>query len=77
MRHLVTFILRVWVGIEAVPQTWEGQVECVATGERAHVRGETDMARFVESHLADAADQNLQSEAPSESPAKHIGEKQD
>lgn len=51
MRHLVTFILRLWVNTEAVPPACEGEVECVATGERIHVRKQEDVARFVKTRL--------------------------
>ena len=49
MRHLVTFILRLWVSAEEA--SCEGEVECVATGERRHVRKQEDVARFVETRI--------------------------
>ena len=51
MRHLVTFILRLWVEAEADPQGWEGQVEYVATGERMHVRSQAEIVHFVECRM--------------------------
>ena len=51
MRHLVTFILRLWVETETDSPNWEGQVECVATGERLHVRNRDDIAHFVEARI--------------------------
>ena len=60
MRTLVTFIMRLWVDPQE-PQpalsgsegpAWEGQVECIGTGERAHVRCPEDLARFIGDHVA-------------------------
>lgn len=48
MRHLVTFIVRLWVETQAELPTWEGQVECVANGERGHISGLEDLGRFIE-----------------------------
>ncbi len=55
LRTLVTFILRLWVDpqseghalIGGEGPVWEGQVECVADGARAHVRSVEDLARFI------------------------------
>lgn len=55
MRKQVTFILRLWTDPQHAPSSWEGQVECVADGERAHVRGGEELLRFVETHVARAA----------------------
>ncbi len=61
MRTLVTFILRLWIDPQAKelalsgsegPPAWEGQVECVADGARAHVRSAEDLARFIEAQTA-------------------------
>jgi hypothetical protein len=54
MRTQVTFILRLWIDPEAEPPSWEGQVECIADGERTHVRGREELARFVEAHAVSA-----------------------
>lgn len=51
MRHLVTFILRLWVDPETGPTSCEGQVECVATGEQRHIHSSEDFVRFIESRL--------------------------
>ncbi len=51
MRHQVTFILRLWVNPDRGPASCEGQVECVATGEQAHVRSQAEAARFILHHL--------------------------
>jgi predicted secreted Zn-dependent protease len=59
MRTLVTFILRLWVDPEAVEHNWEGQVECVASGERTHVRGPDDMARFIEARIAESQTEDV------------------
>jgi hypothetical protein len=50
MRTLITFILRLWVDPQVEEPAWEGQVECVASGERVHVRGQEELVRFIESH---------------------------
>jgi hypothetical protein len=50
MRTQVTFILRLWIDPQAEPPAWEGQVECIADGERAHVRGAEELAHFVAVH---------------------------
>jgi hypothetical protein len=52
MRTLVTFILRLWVDPQVDEPAWEGQVEDVASGERAHVRGPEELARFIETQMA-------------------------
>jgi len=51
MRHLVTFILRLWVDSESSPAACEGQVECVATGEQSHIRSQAEAAHFIKTHL--------------------------
>jgi hypothetical protein len=54
MRTLVTFILRLWVDPQADEPAWEGQVENVTAGERAHIRGPEELARFLEAQTAEA-----------------------
>lgn len=56
MRTLVTFILRLWVDPQTQEPAWEGQVECVANGARAHVHNQEDLARFIEAQ-ADAGNE--------------------
>ena len=51
MRHLVTFIVRLWIDTEADSAASEGQVECITTGERGHVRNPEDIVRFIDTHL--------------------------
>ena len=51
MRRLVTFILRLWVNTETAPPGCEGQVECVATGERMHIRTQEEVIHFIEAHI--------------------------
>jgi hypothetical protein len=51
VRRLVTFILRLWVNAETDPPAYEGQMECVPTGEQAHIRQPEDITRFVQTHL--------------------------
>ena len=51
MRHLVTFIVRLWIDTEADSAVCDGQVECVATGERVHVRNREDIVRFIDTRL--------------------------
>lgn len=51
MRKLITFIVRLWADAQAEPPAWEGQVECIADGARAHVRGGEALVQFVEAHV--------------------------
>ena len=51
MRQLVTFIVRLWIDTEADSTACEGQVECVTTGERGHVRNHEDIVRFIDVRL--------------------------
>ncbi len=61
MRRLVTFVVRLWVDPQAQEPAlrdgeglaWKGQVECVGTDERAHVRGAAELARFIEAQMAE------------------------
>lgn len=48
MRTVVTFILRLWVDPQAQQPDWEGQVECVRDGARAHICSAEDLVRFIE-----------------------------
>jgi hypothetical protein len=52
MRTVVTFILRLWIDPQANEPTWEGQVECVADGARAHIRNQEELARFIEAETS-------------------------
>lgn len=54
MRRVITFILRLWVEAGPKAPAWEGQAECLATGQRLHVRGEADVAQFLDGQLAQA-----------------------
>ncbi len=62
MRTLVTFILCLWVDPQADAPAlsgsegpaWEGRVECVRTGRRAHVRDVTDLARFIAAETSES-----------------------
>jgi hypothetical protein len=47
MRRLVTFIVRLWVDAKSDPTSCEGQVEYIATGERAHIRSEEEVLHFI------------------------------
>jgi hypothetical protein len=49
MRTFVTFILRLWVDPQAVDQPWEGQAECVTTGEQVHVHSPENVLDFIKS----------------------------
>jgi hypothetical protein len=51
VRRLVTFILRLWVNSEDGLATYEGQVECVATGERMHIRTQEEVIHFIETRV--------------------------
>ena len=53
MRTLVTFILRLWVDPQAKEPAWEGRIENVGSGERAHVRGPEELARFIEAQTSE------------------------
>ncbi|MEJ5310630.1 MAG: hypothetical protein WHX52_12730 [Anaerolineae bacterium] len=50
MRHLITFIVRLWVDAQAVPPAWEGQVECVTNGEHEHIRMPEELLQFIATH---------------------------
>jgi hypothetical protein len=50
MRHLVVFVLRLWVDSESNPASYEGQMEYIATGERTHIRTEKDVIHFIHTH---------------------------
>ena len=51
MRRHVTFILRLWVDSEDGLAAYEGQVECLATGERRHIRTQEEVIHFIETHI--------------------------
>lgn len=51
MRHLATFIVRLWVDPKSDPTTCEGQVEYVATGEQVHIRSEEEAIRFIYKYI--------------------------
>ena len=51
MRHIVTFIIRLWVDPEDYQPTCEGQIECLATGEQTHIRNQADAWRFIDGCL--------------------------
>ena len=59
MRTQITFILRLWIDPRAEPSAWEGQVECIADGQRAHVRGGEELARFFEAHAVSLDDRQF------------------
>ena len=52
MRRHVTFILRLWVDSEDGLAAYAGQVECLATGERIHIRTQEDVIHFIETHTS-------------------------
>ena len=52
MRRLVTFVLRLWVDAGTEGQPWQGEVECVATGEHTRFRRREDLLHFIESSVA-------------------------
>ncbi len=60
MRTLVTFILRLWVDPQAGIPGWEGQVECLASNERIHIRGLQDLARFIEIQTSTSSQNDLE-----------------
>lgn len=52
MRRLVTFVLRLWVDAGTEGQPWQGEVECVATGEHTRFRRREDLLHFIEASVA-------------------------
>lgn len=50
MRCLVTFIVRLWVDVQADPPIWEGQVECVASAELRPIRTPEELLAFIATH---------------------------
>lgn len=61
MRTLVTFILRLWVDPQGQAPAWEGQVECVRDGARAHISSQDELLRFIETQT-DAAHEDPNSQ---------------
>ncbi|HQE93848.1 MAG TPA: hypothetical protein PLH19_12450 [Anaerolineae bacterium] len=55
MRRLVTFVVRLWVDAQAEPPSWEGQVECIADGEHAHIGTAEELLGFIHTHTATEA----------------------
>ena len=55
MRRLVTFVLRLWVDAGTEGQPWQGEVECVATGEHTRFRRREDLLRFIEANAVSSA----------------------
>ena len=59
MRRVITFILRLWVTSETALPACEGEVECVATGEREHIRTGADAERFIRTCLSPRPDSGV------------------
>lgn len=67
MRRLVTFVLRLWVDAGTEGQPWQGEVECVATGEHTRFRRREDLLRFIEANAVSSAEPDTgDREAPGE-----------
>lgn len=50
MRRLMTFIVRLWLDVQAEPSTWEGEVECVPDGAHGPIRAPEDLLGFIAAH---------------------------
>lgn len=50
MRKTVTFIMRLWVDPQNSHPNIEGQVECIADGDKAHVFSIEDLSHFIKIH---------------------------
>ncbi|HOV47004.1 MAG TPA: hypothetical protein PLM06_00015 [Anaerolineae bacterium] len=61
MRRLVTFVVRLWVDVQTDLPAWEGQVECIADGEHAHIGTADELLGFIYAHVTTeaAADRKL------------------
>jgi hypothetical protein len=56
MRHLVTFIVRLWIDPQTERPDWEGQVECVASDQRVHIHSAEGLLRFIEAEIGESAE---------------------
>jgi len=54
MRHVITFIVRLWVDPQVEKLDWEGQVECVAGDGRVHIHNAEDLLRFIEAEVGES-----------------------
>jgi hypothetical protein len=54
MRHLITFIVRLWVNPQVEKPDWEGQVECVASDQRVHIHSAEDLRHFIEAEVGES-----------------------
>ena len=56
MRRLITFIMRLWLDVQAEPSTWEGEVECVTDDKRVQIRAPEELLAFIDAHTAAAVE---------------------
>lgn len=56
MRRLITFIMRLWLDVQAEPSTWEGEVECVTDDKCVQIRAPEELLAFIDAHTAAAAE---------------------
>lgn len=64
MRHLMTFIVRLWLDERTPAPTWEGQVECVADSEQLLIHTPEELLAFIATHTAAAPAQPLPGALP-------------
>jgi len=57
MRHLITFIVRLWVDAQTEPPAWEGQVECVGDGAHEYIRAPDELLAFIDAHTITPTEQ--------------------
>jgi len=63
MRRLITFIMRLWLDVQAEPSTWDGEVECVADGAYGPIHTPEDLLGFIAAH-APTSEHPALAEAP-------------
>jgi hypothetical protein len=62
MRRLMVFILRLWGDLDSDPPPYEGQVECVASGERMHIQRPDEIIQFIETCFASSTPKEIDPE---------------
>ncbi|MDX9954198.1 MAG: hypothetical protein RBT75_08890 [Anaerolineae bacterium] len=50
MRHLITFVVRLWLDVQTPASTWEGQVECVANSDQLLTHTPEELLAFIATH---------------------------
>lgn len=64
MRHLMTFIVRLWLDERTPSPAWEGQVECVADSEQLLIHTPEELLAFIAAHTAAVPEQPLPGALP-------------